>query len=109
MNVTVVRAANVLNICERRLFEFAHQYWYTREAESTFISAVLHEYLINHITPPWVMHFARAVMRAYEEGNLNPLLFGVSPGFEQLPLLWSLVLRAPRVHRYDDSDNYLVA
>jgi len=65
--------------------------------------------LSNHITPPWVLHFARAVIRAYEDGTLNQLLFGVSPVIEELPLLWSIVLHAPRMQRYDDNNNVLVA
>ena len=109
MNVTVLRAANVLNVGERQIFEFAHQYWYTQQADANYISAALRDYLLNHITPPWVLHFARAVIRAYQDGTLNQLLFGVSPVYEQLPLVWSIVLRAPRLQRYDDSDNVLVA
>ena len=109
MNVTVVRAANVLNVGERQLFEVAHQYWYTQQADASYISSALRDYLSNHVTPPWVLHFSRAVIRAYEDGTLNLLLFGVFPVFEELPLVWSVILRAPRIQRYDDSDNVLVA
>jgi len=109
MNVTVVRAANVLNICERELFEFAHLYWYTQQAESSFITTVLQEYLQKHITPPWVMHFARAVMRAYQMGCFDPKSFGIIPAVEEVPLLWSLAFRTPRLQRCAESDSQFIA
>ena len=109
MILIVIRASNLLRVDELQLFKLAYRYWHHRTAESHHIHALFTDYLNNKIAPPWVVHFARSVLRAYESGHLEPARFGVYPAYEELPLGWSLAFQTPRSLPLNDPDGLLIA
>lgn len=95
MVLVVIRAANLLRIDEFKLFELAHRFWHHRTGEYLFIKKAFNNYLDNKTAPPWVVHFARSVVQAYDRGDLEPAMFGIYPSYETIPLTWSLAFRIP--------------
>jgi hypothetical protein len=109
MVLLVIRAANLLGVDEFEIFKLAHQFWHHRAGENSDIKRLFHKYLDKKIVPPWVMHFARSVVQAYEQGNFEPAVFGVSPSFEAIPLSWSLAFHTPRSLPLNEAGDLLVA
>ena len=102
----VLRAANLLNVDELEVFRLSDRYWHHRTND---IKAAFRKYLTKKIVPYWVLHFARTVVKAYECGDLEPLLFGVYPSYERIQLTWALAFRTPLSLPLNDSDGLLVA
>ena len=109
MVLLVIRAANLLSVDELEVFKLAHRFWHHRTAENCYIKKAFHKYLEKKIVPPWVMHYARSVVQAYEHGNFEPALFGISPSFEAIPLTWSLAFQTPRSLPLNEAGDLLVA
>lgn len=105
----VLRAANLLQVDELEVFRLAHRYWNHRCDEPSYIGKAFHKYLHDKISPPWVTHFARRVVQAYNRGNFDPVSFGVYPEFDKLPWTWSLALQTPRYVRLRKNCHVLVA
>jgi hypothetical protein len=105
----VIRASNLLRVDELQLFNLAYRFWYDRKAEARHINKVFTHYLHKKIAPPWVAHFARSVLQAYQSGDLDPIRFGIYPEFEELPLGWSLVFKTPRTLPLNNTDEVLIA
>jgi hypothetical protein len=96
MILLVIRAANLLKVDELELFRLAHRFWHYHTGESCpQINAAFNEYLEKKTAPPWVIHFARSVVRAYDCGNFEPAMFGIYPSYEEIPLSWSLAFQTP--------------
>lgn len=96
MMLVVIRAANILHVDEYEIFRLAHRFWHRNCDEPRAIRTVFKKYLESKSAPPWVVHFSRKVMQAYQRGNFDPAAFGVYPPYEKLPLSWSLALQTPR-------------
>ena len=109
MILLIIRAANVLNVDELQLFGLAHRFWHHQSAEPRQIDVVFKEYLDKKIAPPWVVHFSRSVLQAYNSGNLEPAEFGVYPAYEEIPLVWSLAFQTPLTIPLNESNDLLVA
>ena len=106
----VIRASNILMIDELQLFSLSYEYWYAHEAEPRYIREVFSHYLSEKIAPPWVVHFARSVLRDYQTGNLDPEKFGIKPVVnENIPLGWSLAFKTPFALPSNDDDDVLIA
>jgi len=109
MVLLVLRAANLLRVDEFEVFQLAHRFWHHHSGESSVIKKAFYKYLDKKIVPPWVMHFARTVVQAYEHGNFEPAVFGIHPAYEQIPLSWSLAFKTPLSVSLNDAGNLLVA
>lgn len=88
----VLRSANLLNVNEFEVFCLANRHWHHQPQD---VNDAFREYLNNRFVPPWVLHFARSVVKAYERGGFEPVLFGVYPTFETISITWALAFRAP--------------
>lgn len=109
MVLFVIRAANILSVDEFEVFNLAHQYWHHSNAESCYIKNAFTKYLDKKVVPPWVNHYARSVIQAYDCGNFEPALFGIYPSFEQIPLGWSLAFNTPLSMQLNEASDLLVA
>ena len=96
MFLLVIRAANLLNVDELEVFRLAHNFWYHRADEANSVNAAFNKYLRKKIAPPWVVHFARTVVQAYDRGSFDPVMFGIYPKYEQIPLCYALAFQTPR-------------
>lgn len=105
----VIRASNILKVDELQLFYLAYEFWHAREAEPRHIRKVFSRYMDKKIAPPWVVHFARSVLRDYQCSNFNPAKFGVRPRPEALPLLRSLIFKTSRTLPLHDDNNVFIA
>ena len=109
MITLVIRASNLLRVDELQLFNLAYRFWYEQKADTRLINKDFSHYLRKKIAPPWVIHFARSVLQAYQAGNFDPIRFGVHPEFEALPLGWSLVFQIPSTLPLKDADEVFIA
>ena len=109
MILLVIRAANLLRVDELELFRLAYRFWYHHTAETRDIKAAFDEYLRSQLVPPWVVHFARSVVQAYDHGNFEPAMFGIFPSCEIIPLSWSLVFQTPLSVPFNEAHDLLVA
>lgn len=109
MVLLVLRAANLLRVDELELFNLAHRFWHHRTAESSYIKVAFHKYLDKKIAPPWVVHFARSVVQAYDSGDFEPAVFGIYPSYEAIPLTWSLAFQTPLSLPLNEAGGLLVA
>jgi hypothetical protein len=109
MILLVIRAANLLKVDEFELFRLAHKFWHHHIAEPHNIKVAFNEYLEKKVAPPWVMHFSRKVVQAYDCGNLEPAMFGIYPSYERLPFSWSLVFQTPSSIPVHDEDDLFLA
>ena len=105
----VIRAANLLRVDELELFNLAHRFWHYRTAEPRQIDLVFNEYLDKKVAPPWVVHYARSVVQAYNRGNFEPVNFGIYPSHEEIPLTWSLAFQIPPSMPLNDANDLLIA
>jgi len=105
----VIRAANVLHVDEFEVFRLAHRFWNRHCAESSSIRSAFNKYVQNRIVPPWVVHFSRRVMQAYQGDNFDPAMFGVYPAYEKIPLCWSVALQTPRYVKLKQNCDVFVA
>jgi len=102
----VLRAANLLSIDEFEVFRLADRYWYRRTDD---IKAVFKKYLDKKTVPPWVLHFARSVVTAYNRGNFEPALFGVYPSYETIQFTWAIAFKTPCSFPLNNPGDLLVA
>ena len=111
MIMLVIRAANLLRVDELELFKLAHQFWHhhTDEPRHIHIKMAFSEYLEKKTAPPWVVHFARSVVQAYDGGNFEPVAFGVYPSYEAIPLTWSLAFQTPLSLPLNELSDLLIA
>ena len=103
---SVLRAANILNVDELEVFRLANQYW-SRQADDLRVAFT--KYLNRKIVPHWVLHFARTVIKAYEQGNFEPAQFGVYPSYETIQFSWALVFNTPISLPLNTDGNLLIA
>jgi len=103
---SVLRAANILNVDELEVFRLADRCW---SRQSDDLRVVFAKYLQRKILPHWVQHFARTVIKSYEEGNFEPALFGVYPSYESTPFTWALVFNTPSCFPINTDGNLLIA
>lgn len=103
---SVLRAANILHVDELEIFRLADRYW-RRESED--LGVAFARYLKWKTVPHWVLHFARTVIQAYNEGNFEPALFGVYPSYESIQFSWALVFNIPRSLPLVTDGNLLIA
>lgn len=109
MVLLVIRAANLLCVDELELFTLAHRFWHHHTAEPRHIKTAFNQYLDKKIAPPWVTHFARSVVHAYNSGNFEPAAFGIYPSYEEIPLSWSLAFQTPLSLPLNESSGLLIA
>lgn len=109
MFLLVIRAANLLNVDELEVFRLAHRFWYHRTDDTNSINTAFDNYLRKKTAPPWVVHFSRTVIRSHDHGNFDPVMFGIYPEYEKLPLSWSLAFQTPRYVSFDKAGDVLVA
>ena len=109
MALLVIRAANLLSVDEFEVFQLAHRFWHHSAGELKTIKSAFNKYLDKKIVPPWVMHFARTVVRAYDCGDLEPAVFGIYPAFEQIPLSWSLAFNTPLSLPLNEASDLMIA
>ncbi len=109
MILLVIRAANLLEVNELQLFDLAHRFWHHHSADPRQIYAVFTNYLNTKIAPPWVVHFSRSVLRAYNTGTFEPVDFGIYPTYEKIPLGWSLAFHTPLSMPLNNPEDLLVA
>jgi hypothetical protein len=105
----VLRAANLLQVDELEIFRLAYRFWNRHCDETSYIGKAFKQYLHEKAAPPWVTHFARRVVQAYNRGNFDPATFGVYPTYEKLPLTWALALQTPRYVQLNKDCNVFVA
>lgn len=105
----VLRAANVLNVCEHRFFELAYHHWHHRVPDADLIARTCRDFRCRAVLPAWARYFARSVVRAYRAGNFEPAMFGVYPAYQSIPLPWALPLRSPSTIPFDSERGVLVA
>lgn len=105
----VLRAANLLQVDEHEVFRLAYRFWNRRCDEPSFIGKAFKKYLQEKTAPPWVVHFARRVIQAYNHNNFDPAAFGVYPSYEKLPLTLSIALQIPRYVKLKQSCDVLAA
>lgn len=109
MIMLVIRAANLLRVDELELFKLAHRFWHHQTIETRQIKSVFNEYLETKNAPPWVVHYARSVVQAYNGGHFEPVAFGVYPCFEEIPLSWSLAFQTPLSLPLNELGDLLIA
>jgi hypothetical protein len=109
MLLIIIRAANILRVDELELFRLAYRFWYHYTGETRDIKTAFDEYLDKQLAPPWVVHFARSVVEAYDHGSFEPAMFGIYPSCEVIPLSWSLVFQIPLSVPFNETDDLLVA
>jgi len=109
MILLVIRAANLLRVDELELFKLAHRFWQDHTVEARHIYVAFNEYLETKTAPPWVVHFARSVVQAYNGGNFEPVMFGIHPSYEEIPLSWSLAFQTPRSVPLNEINDLLIA
>lgn len=102
----VIRSANLLKVNEFEVFCLANRHWHHPSHD---VDAEFRKYLNKKFVPPWVLHFARNVVNAYERGNFEPALFGVYPAFETISITWALAFRAPCQLALNEDSVFLVA
>jgi hypothetical protein len=105
----VIRAANLLHVDELEIFKLAYQFWYRRADEPRAMNVEFNKYLTNKTAPPWVMHFARMVVQAYNRGDFDPVTFGIYPDYEKIPLCYSLAFQTPRFVPLNKSGEMFIA
>ena len=103
---SVLRAANILHVDELEVFRLADQYW-SRQAED--LNAAFEKFLKQQHVPHWVLHFARTVIKAYEQGNFEPAEFGVYPSHEAIQFSWALIFDIPSYVPLSAEGNLLIA
>jgi hypothetical protein len=102
----VLRSANLLNVNEFEVFCLANRHWHHQFHD---VDDAFRKYLNKKFVPPWVLHFARTVVKAYERGNFEPALFGVYPAFETISITWALAFKAPCQLTLSENSDMLVA
>ena len=79
----VLAASAALQITEFRLFELAHERWFSEPAVTEKVEPAFISYMFNELVPHWVRHYARAVLAAQRAGRLVPAEFGVRHADDQ--------------------------
>ena len=67
----VAEAANRLGVGEFQFFQLAFQAWYGHEIDPAQLERDFWSYLTHDEVPPWVRHYARNIIKADDEGELD--------------------------------------
>ncbi|MCP4329024.1 MAG: hypothetical protein GY791_11370 [Alphaproteobacteria bacterium] len=73
----VMDAAEILCVREVDLFRLAWFKWHGARGDDRAIERAFVRYMFHGVVPPWVRHFARAVVADAERGRLQPQPHGV--------------------------------
>ena len=79
--LTVISAANQLQIGEFQLLQLAYREWHNEDLPEALITKLFKSYMLHNRVPHWARHYARHIIDGYERGELDD--------------------NAPRFHRYD--------
>ena len=79
--LTVISAANQLQVGEFQLMQLAYREWYNKDLPEALVTKLFTSYMLHHRVPHWARHYARLIIEGHERGEID--------------------VNAPKYHRYD--------
>ncbi len=75
----VLDTSAILEITEFEVFKLSYARWFGTTADDDLIEPLFCDYMFRMVVPSWVNHFTRKVMQQYQDGDLDPALYGIEP------------------------------